>query len=71
MKNSLFVDNCIKIERVKNGITQEELAKQVGTSQTTISAIEKGTWAPTVKLALILSAYFNKPVNDLFWLSKD
>lgn len=71
MKNSLFVDNCIKIERVKNGITQEELAKQVGTSQTTISSIEKGVWAPTVKLALILSAYFDKPVNDLFWLSKD
>lgn len=71
MKNSLFVDNCLKIERVKAGVSQVELAKQCGTTQTTISAIETGTWSPTVKLALILSAYFNKPVNDLFWLSKD
>ncbi len=71
MKNSLFVNNCIKVERVKLGISQLELACECGTTQTTISAIECGKWDPTVKLALILSAYFNKPVNDLFWLSKD
>lgn len=70
MKNSLFVDNCLKIERVKTGVSQVELAKQCGTTQTTISAIEKGQWYPNVKLALILSAYFVKPVNELFWLSK-
>lgn len=71
MNDFLFVDNCIKIERVKAGISQVELARQCGTTQTTISSIEKGQWSPTVKLALILSAYFGKPVNKLFWLSKD
>lgn len=71
MKNSLFVNNSIKVFRAKHNISQQELANQIGTTQITISNIESGKYLPSIKLALLLSVYFEVPVSDLFWLSKD
>ena len=36
-------------ERLKQGLTQTELAKKIGTKQPVISRLEKGTFNPTVK----------------------
>ena len=55
MKNSLFVNNSIKVFRAKHNITQQELADQIGTTQITISNIESGKYLPSIKLALLLS----------------
>lgn len=64
MKNNLRVERAIK------GITQEELAKIIGVTRQAINSIEAAKYVPSTVLALKLSAYFGKPVNDLFYLEE-
>lgn len=54
--------------RLAHGLTQEELAEQVGVSRQTIIAIEKLKYVPSVKLALDLAAALDLPVSDVFWV---
>ena len=60
--------NNIRVERAVLRISQQELADAVGVSRQTIYAIENGTFIPSTELALQLSAYFGKTVNDIFSL---
>ncbi len=60
--------NNIRVERAILRISQEELAKAIGVSRQTIFAIENNKFIPSTELALKLSAYFGKTVNDLFQL---
>ncbi len=60
--------NTIRVERAVRRITQAELAEAVGVSRQTIFAIENNRFVPSTELALKLSAYFGKTVNDLFSL---
>ncbi|MDE6048389.1 MAG: helix-turn-helix transcriptional regulator [Paramuribaculum sp.] len=62
------MNNTIRIERAIRRITQEELAKAIGVSRQTIFAIENNKFVPSTELALKLSAYFGKTVNELFSL---
>lgn len=63
--------NNIKIERTLKGITQEDLAKIIGVSRQTINALESGKYVPSTVLALKLSQYFGKSVNELFKLEEE
>lgn len=60
------VKNEVQSMRMKAGVTQEELARQVGVSRQTIIAIEKGNYTPSVMLALKLARHFKVPVEELF-----
>ena len=60
--------NNIRVERAVLRISQQELADAVGVSRQTIYAIENGKFIPSAELALKLSAYFGKTVNDIFSL---
>jgi putative transcriptional regulator len=60
--------NSIRIERAVKRISQQELAEAVGVSRQTIYAIENDKFIPSTELALKLSAYFGKTVNELFSL---
>ena len=62
------MNNRIKEERKLKKVSQQELAEATGVSRQTIYAIEKGIYVPSTELALKMSAFFGKPVNDLFWL---
>ncbi|MDE5595511.1 MAG: helix-turn-helix transcriptional regulator [Muribaculaceae bacterium] len=62
------MDNNIRIERAIKRISQAELAAAIGVSRQTIFAIENNKYIPSTELALKLSAYFGKTVNELFWL---
>jgi putative transcriptional regulator len=62
MKNNLRVERAIK------NITQEELARQIGVTRQAINSIELGKYVPSTILALKLAQYFNKSVNDIFFL---
>ena len=60
--------NTIRVERAIRRISQQDLANAVGVSRQTIFAIENEKFIPSTELALKLSAYFGKSVNDLFQL---
>ncbi len=64
--------NKLKIMRFNNGqITQDELAKKMNVSRQTINAIENGKFNPSVKLALLISNYFECTIEDIFYLTKE
>lgn len=60
--------NTIRIERAIRRISQQDLANAIGVSRQTIFAIENEKFIPSTELALKLSAYFGKSVNELFQL---
>jgi putative transcriptional regulator len=47
-------------------MTQQELAERVGVTRQTIVAIERGSYNPSVGLALRLADVFGVPVEALF-----
>lgn len=63
--------NSLKVERAIKNITQEELAKQIGVTRQAINSIELGKYVPSTILALKLSRFFNKHVNDIFTLEAE
>lgn len=62
--------NRIKIERAELDITQQQLAEGVGVSRQTIVAIEKNHFQPSTVLALKISRFFKKPVEQIFILEE-
>ena len=64
--------NSLKRNRFNfDDMTQEELAQAVGVTRQTIISIEKGRFVPSTLLALKLAKFFNKPVEDIFFLLED
>ena len=51
-------------------LSQQQLADLVGVSRQTIVSIEKGDYAPSVKLALLLAEKLNTMVESLFILEE-
>ena len=62
--------NNLKVLRAIKNISQEELAKQIEVSRQTINAMEKGKYVPSTLLALKLSRYFEKSVEEIFTLEE-
>ena len=60
--------NNIRVERARLRISQKELADAIGVTRQTIYAIENDKFIPSTELALKMSAYFGKTVNELFSL---
>jgi len=64
----IILKNCIKEKRLNKKLSQEELAKIVGTTRQTIIAIEKNFFNPSIKLALLLSYALDEKVENLFYI---
>lgn len=62
--------NIIKKLRKAQGLRQEDLAKELGVSRQTIVAIENDKYDPTLELAIKISIFFKKTVNDIFIYEK-
>ena len=62
------MENIIKKLRKENGLRQEDLAKELGVSRQTIIAIENNKYDPSLELAIKISVFFEKTVNDIFVL---
>ena len=64
----LELSNKLKETRVAKDLSQEELARMIGTTRQTIISIEKKQFNPTTKLAILLSIALDCKVEDLFYL---
>ena len=58
--------NVVRAARRAAGLTQAELADQVGVARQTIVAVEAGDYAPSVFLALDVARVLSASVEALF-----
>ncbi len=65
------VVNRLRELRQEHGLTQEQLAADLEVTRHTILALEVGRYVPSIELALRLAAYFNRPLETIFWLDPD
>lgn len=64
------IENSVIHLRTKEKITQEQLAAEIGVTRQTIIAIEKGSYIPSLLLALKIAHFFHKPVESIFEVYK-
>jgi putative transcriptional regulator len=60
--------NRLKDVRGVQGLTQADLAAQIGVSRKTINTVENGVFVPSTMLALALAQTLKTTVEELFYL---
>lgn len=55
-----------KLRFMKEEMTQQELANEIGVTRQTIVAIEKGKYPPTLEIAFRIAHVFDVPLNEVF-----
>lgn len=68
MKLANYLKRC-RFDR--DDMSQEALARAVGVTRQTIFSIEKGRFIPSALLALKIARFFNKPVEEIFFIVDD
>lgn len=63
--------NNLKVLRAMVNISQGDLADKIQVSRQTINAMEKGKYVPSTVLALKLSRFFKRPVEEIFQLEDE
>ncbi len=56
----------LREHRLKLGLTQEELAEELGISRQTIIALEKEKYAPSMEVAMGIGEIFRLPIEQIF-----
>jgi putative transcriptional regulator len=70
--NLLKLGNNLKRCRFDHdNITQQALANAIGVTRLTIHSVENGKFVPSTLLALKLSKFFGKPVEEMFFIEGD
>lgn len=60
----------LKLYRIAQGLTQEQLANKVGVRRETIMRLEKAQYNPSLKLAIDISRVVKAPIEDIFIFDK-
>lgn len=63
--------NLVREHRKAAGLSQEQLAANLGVSRQTIISIERGRFDPSLDLAFRLGAAFGVRIEDLFFPTDD
>lgn len=58
--------NRVKEFRAKYNLTQGKLAEKVGVTRQTIVSLEKGSYIPSLLLAMNIAEVFNEPIEEIF-----
>lgn len=67
MLNNLYImKNHLRERRNERGLSQAELAADLGVSRQTVIAIEGGRYSPSLPLAFRIARLFNEPVESMF-----
>lgn len=59
--------NKVKEKRTEKKLTQEELANKVGVTRRTIISLEKGSYIPSLLLAMDIAEVLNIQIEKLFF----
>lgn len=71
MAEMLKMKNNIKVYRAMHGLTQEQLAGQIGVSRQTVLAIESNKYLPSLGLAFKIADLFQTKIEDIFIYQKE
>lgn len=63
--------NRVRELREGRGLSQSALANAVGVTRQTIISLEKGSYVPSLLLAMNLAEQFELPVEDVFTKKED
>ena len=58
--------NHIEERRKARGMTQQQLASELGVSRQTIISLENGKYNPSILLAFRIARYFDLPIEEIF-----
>ena len=58
--------NHIEERRKARGMTQQQLASELGVSRQTIISLENGKYNPSILLALSIARLFGERIEDIF-----
>jgi len=62
----MIPENHIKKLRKRAGLTQDELAYEIGVTRKTIGRVENRQWRVSRKMGIKLTEYFKCNVSDLY-----
>lgn len=62
--------NNIQHFRIRAGLTQEELAKKIGTTQITVSSWERGIAKPRTDMLIKMSEVFGVSMEEILGVRK-
>lgn len=66
-----MLTNRVKELRARYGMTQGLLAESVDVTRQTIVALEKGSYIPSLLLAMKIAKAFGLPVEEIFYLEEE
>ncbi len=58
--------NVVRTLREARGLSQGQLAQELGVSRQTVNAIETGRYLPSLPLAFALARFFGLPIEEVF-----
>lgn len=61
-----MLTNRVKEMRARFGLTQGELAEKVGVTRQTIVSLEKGSYTPSLLLAMNIAEVFTMQIEEIF-----
>lgn len=67
----LKVSNRLRVLRAEEGLTQEQLAADVGVTRVTINCVERGEYLPSLELGLLLARRFGRTVEEVFLVEEN
>lgn len=66
LNNEIVIRNRIVVLRAERGLSQKDLADQLGVSRQTIISLEKNRYNPSLKLAFNISLLFGVELQEVF-----
>lgn len=67
----MVMKNRIKELRARHNLTQGTLAEMINVTRQTIVALEKGSYIPSLLLAMNLARTFKLSIEEIFYLEED
>jgi len=64
------MENKVEQLRKERGLNQEDFARAIRVSRQTVSSIETGKYNPSLELAFIISDFFEKKIEEIFFYEK-
>ncbi|MTD31870.1 helix-turn-helix transcriptional regulator [Planomicrobium sp. YIM 101495] len=66
-----MIENRVRELRAKYKLTQDELAKRTGVTRQTIVSLEKGSYTPSLLLAMNIAEVLGERIEEIFYKGEE